>query len=79
MASRTVSSSEVKLWLYIDSQKIQLGQISRDFAILREAYVIQVGQLAVVETIVNGQLSNTRRVRITDFCQETRRVSFEQY
>ena len=69
-------SAEVKLHLYVDKEKIEVGQLGPDFAIFREPKTIDASQ-GELETVIDGK-SSRWKVRFTSpITSESKRFTFE--
>lgn len=69
-------SAEVILHLYVDQEKIVLGQLGPDFAIFREPKTIEARQ-GELETVIDGK-SSRWKVRFTSpITSESKRFTFE--
>ena len=69
-------SADVKLHLYVDAEKIEVGQLGPNFAIFREPKNIDASQ-GELETVIDGK-SSRWKVRFTSpITSESKRFTFE--
>jgi len=69
-------SADVKLHLYVAGERIELGQLGPDFALLRDPQTIDIAE-GEIETIIDEQVSRWP-IRITSpITSDSRRFTFE--
>jgi hypothetical protein len=69
-------SADVKLHLYVDDEKFEIGQLGPDFAIFREPKTIHASH-GELETVIDG-MSSRWKIRFTSPpASESRKFTFE--